>query len=115
MTTGLTACSTTPNPVAAGTDTVSYGNLTVGEKFGARIGQSAAEAEGILLAKGYGYEGAVACPTSTQAYLGCSPSEQYLAFQPVQNDQQGHIYLRIDNGRVAQIGWQIHHIAALDG
>jgi hypothetical protein len=112
---GLTACATTPAPVAAGTDTVQFGNLTTGEKFGAKVGQSTAEAQRVLIAQGYGYEGVVACAPTTQTLLGCQKSEQYLAFQPVQNGVKGHIYLKIENDRVAQIGWQIALVSYLDG
>jgi len=111
----LVACATTPSPVAAGTDTAQYGNLTQGEKFGAKIGQSSTEAQHTLRAQGYGFEGMVACGASTQVLLGCQQSEQYLAFQPIQNGQKGHVYLRIENDHVAQIGWQIHTVATLDG
>lgn len=112
---GLAACATAADTVALGTNTDSRGNVTLGEKFGARVGQSTTEAENALLAQGYGFEGVEACDATTQALLACQQSDHYLAFQPVQNGKRGHIYLRIENGRVAQIGWQINTVAYLDG
>lgn len=112
---GLSACAATPNPVVAGTDTAQFGNLTAGGKFGAKVGQSATEAQRVLMAEGYGFEGVVPCSDSTQTLLGCQKSEHYLAFQPVQNGLKGHIYLKIENDRVAQIGWRINVVSYLDG
>ena len=102
-------------PLATGTDTLQYGNVLSGEKFGAHIGQASFEAERIMVAQGYGYEGVVACNAQTAPLLGCQQNQLYLAFQPVQNGHRGHIYLRIENDRVAQIGWALHAVATLDG
>ena len=108
LATGLAACSST-----AGTDMALSGTLTSGEKFGAAIGQPITAAERILMSEGYGFEGVVACAST--ALPGCQQNDRYLVFQPVALDVKGHIYLKIENDRVAQISWQIHHVAYLDG
>lgn len=111
LATGLSACSTTP--IASGTDTAQQGNLTAGAKFGAAIGQPINEAQHVLIAQGYGYEGVVMC--SDVALPVCRQADRYLAFQPVAPGLKGHIYLKIENDRIAQIAWRINHVAYLDG
>lgn len=93
--------------------TAQSGTATSGEKFGAAVGQPAAVAQQRLLAEGYGYEGVVTCASAPLP--GCQQSDRYLAFQPVELGLKGHIYLKIENDRVALIAWQIHHVAYLDG
>lgn len=111
---GLAACSTTPNPVPAGTDTAWYGNLGQGGKFGTAVGLLAANAPEALWAQGYGYEGMVACSSETRDLLGCHPNEQYLSFQPVEIGRKGHVYLKVENDRVSQIAWAFTVVPYLD-
>lgn len=111
---GLAACASTPSPVATGTDTAWYGNLSSGGKFGTTIGQSAATAEGTLWANGYGFEGATGCAADTHSLLACQSGAQYLVFQPVEIGRKGHVYLKIEQDRVAQIGWSFTPVAYLD-
>lgn len=112
---GLTACTTTPNPIAAGTDTDWRGNLASGEKFGMAVGHSATEAQDMLWAAGFGYEGAIACTSDTRALLGCRDGDAFLKFQPVALDRKGSVYLKIDGGRITAIGWDLKIVPALEG
>ncbi|MDR3526967.1 MAG: hypothetical protein P4L57_06770 [Rhizomicrobium sp.] len=105
---GLAACSS-----AAGADVAQAGTLTSGQQFGATVGQPTSVARQVLIAEGYGYEGVVACAGTT--LRGCQQSDRFLAFQPVALGLKGHIYLKIENERVAEIAWQIYHVAYLDG
>jgi hypothetical protein len=108
----VTACTATPNPASAGTDTAWHGNLTKGGKFGAAIGQPVFNAQQEMLAAGYGFEGEFAC--SSDILHSCLAEARYLKFQPVQLGQRGHIYLRIENGVISQIIWELTPVAYLD-
>lgn len=113
MAAGLSAFSSAPIP--AGTNTALYGNLTDGGKFGVTVGQSTANLQQVLWEQGYGYEGAVPCSSTTQRLFGCASSEQYLEFQPVNLDRKGHLFLKVKDNRVSQIGWELNVVASLDG
>lgn len=88
------------------------GNLTSGSQFGMAIGGAAAAAPDVLWAEGYGFEGAVSC---TDAGLDCQAGDQVLSFQPVALGKHGHVYLKVANGRVAEISWALSAVAYSDG
>jgi hypothetical protein len=110
---GLAACASAPVP--PGSDTAWHGNLPSGEKFGVEVGQTAANVEETLWAAGYGYEGVAACPAESRALFGCAAGEEYLQFQPVAMDRKGHVYLKIEGGRVSRIVWALTPVAFSDG
>lgn len=112
---GAGLCAFSSAPIPAGTNTDLSGNLTDGGKFGVTVGQSASDVQQALWAQGYGYEGVVACSSTTQRLFGCGASEQYLEFQPVNLDRKGHVFLRVKDNRVSQIGWELAVVASLDG
>jgi hypothetical protein len=101
--------------IPAGTDTASHGNLLAGGKFGMAIGQPASAVEQILWAQGYGYQGMAECTSTISQLFGCRAGERYLEFQPLQLDRKGHVYLKIEGDRVAQIGWELTAVAYSDG
>jgi hypothetical protein len=113
MAAGLSAFSSAPIP--AGTNNTSHGNLVQGEKFGVKVGQPASTVQQVLWEQGYGYEGLVTCSSTTQQLFGCEPSEQYLEFQPASLDRKGHVFLKVKDNRVSQIGWELDVVASLDG
>lgn len=111
----LAACANLPGPVAAGTDMATTGNLTAGEKFGMTVGASAANASDVMWAEGYGFEGTATCSGETRALFGCTAGDRYLTFQPLAMDRHGHVYLKVEHGRVSAIGWDLAAVAFSDG
>ncbi|GAA0565425.1 hypothetical protein [Rhizomicrobium electricum] len=112
---GLAACSTTPNPIPAGTETTAYGHLVSGAKFGAEVGRQAADAPTALWDAGYGYQGMVACASDTQALFACRNGDTFMRFQPVALDRKGVVYLKLDGGRISEIGWDLRNVPAEEG
>ncbi len=113
MAAGLSAFTSASIP--AGTDTAWTGNLTQGGKFGVAVGQSASDAQQALWTAGYGYEGMVACSPATQMLFGCASDERYLEFQPLDLSRKGHVFLKVKDNQISQIGWEISAVAFLDG
>jgi hypothetical protein len=112
---GLAACATTPNPIPAGTETAGYGHLVSGGKFGAEIGRLAADAPTALWNAGYGYQGVAACSGETQSLFACHNGEIFMRFQPVALDRKGVVYLKLDGGRISEIGWDLRNVPAEEG
>jgi hypothetical protein len=111
----LAACATTPNPITPGTNTDAYGHLISGEKFGAAIGRPATNVQAALWDGGYGYQGIEACTAETAALFACREGDTFLRFQPAALDRKGAVYLKIEAGRVAAIGWDLKYVPALEG
>ncbi len=111
---GVAACANTPSPAPTGTDTAWHGNLTTGGKFGAAIGQTTPDARQEMFAAGYGFEGQFACSSEKRILPACPSGALCLKFQPVQLGENGHIYLRIENGVVSPIVWELTPVAYLD-
>jgi hypothetical protein len=115
MAAGLAACSTTPHPIPTGTETASYGDLVSGSKFGIEIGHPAADAQAALWDAGYGYQGEVGCTSAVRTLFACRDGDTFMRFQPVALDRNGVVYLKLDSGRVAEIGWDINIVPTQDG
>lgn len=112
---GAGLCAFSSAQIPAGTNTAWSGNLTEGGKFGVTVGQPASNVQQALWEQGYGYEGVVTCSSTTQQLFGCVPNDQYLEFQPVNLDRKGHVFLKVKDNRVSQIGWELNAVASLDG
>jgi hypothetical protein len=115
MAAGLAACSSPPHPIPAGTETVRYGRLVSGGKFGVEVGRPAADAPQALWDAGYGYQGEVACTGATQALFACRDGDTFMRFQPVALDRKGAVYLKLEKGRVSEIGWDLKNVPAQEG
>lgn len=109
---GVAACTTAIPP---DTETAGYGHLVSGAKFGAVIGGDSTEATAALTAQGFAYQGAAPCSNDTRALFSCREGETFLSFQPLALDRRGHVYLKIENGKIAAIGWRLANVPALEG
>ena len=112
----LASCSGTPIPIPDGADTVYYGNLVRGEKFGVAIGQSEAKARETLSAGGDVLTGKFECSQSYMAtnLFSCTSGQQFLAFNHKQFGRIGMIVLRTTNGHISQIAWSFHLFPHVD-
>lgn len=108
-------CAFSSASIPAGTNTALSGNLNAGGKFGVTVGQTASNVQQVLWEQGYGFEGAVTCSATTQRLFSCEAGEQYLEFQPVNLDRKGHVFVKVKDNRVSQIGWELNVVAALEG
>lgn len=97
------------------TQTAASGTLPNGEQLGASVGAPVAGVEDAMWANGYGFEGPTTCAGEVRALVGCKTGDSVLRFQPVALGKKGHVYLRVDNGHIAQIGWDLKTVAFSDG
>ncbi len=112
----LASCSAQPTPIPVGTDTLYFGRIVHGEKFGVAIGQSEAEAKKVLSTRENYFSGEFECKESdvTIAFLGCKSGQHFLTFHHQQLGKTGMIILQTTNGRISQIAWSFHLLANID-
>lgn len=108
------AASATAQTIS-GTEAAGQGTLISGSKFGMEIGGAAADARATLWDAGYGYQGMAACTDATRALFACRAGDTFLRFQPVALDRKGAVYLKLEDGRVAAIGWDLTNVPAEEG
>lgn len=89
------------------------GAVTSGKEFGVNVGGFAANAQDAMWSDGYGFEGVVPC-AEARAALDCQPGEQLLSFQPLALGKKGHVYLKVESGRVSAIAWALTPVAYSD-
>ncbi len=110
----LAACATAQT-ITAGPEAANHGTLISGSKFGMDIGGAAANAPAVLWDAGYGYQGVATCTEATRALFACHAGDTFMRFQPVALDRKGAVYLKLEDGHVAAIGWDLKNVPAEEG
>jgi hypothetical protein len=109
------AASATAQTISAGPEAAGQGTLISGSKFGMDIGGAAADAQAALWDAGYGYQGVAACTDATRALFACHAGDTFLRFQPVALDRKGAVYLKLEDGHISAIGWDLKNVPAQEG
>jgi hypothetical protein len=108
------ACSPTPRPVSVGVDTYFYGNVDHGEKFGVSVGMPDLEAQKILTARKFRFDGKFACDFALRSVFGCKPGQSYNSFIVNELLKNGGVYLESRRSRVIAIGWSFNLLPYMD-
>ena len=109
----VSGCSPTPNPIPVGTDTIFYGNIRNGEKFGIHVGEGRAAAMSVLDKHGLRYDGQFGCNYTVQALFACK-SGIHASFRVDEIARHGEVYIEIKNDKVLSIGWELSMLPYID-
>jgi hypothetical protein len=109
------AASATAQTILAGPEAAGQGTLISGSTFGMDIGGAAANAPAVLWDAGYGYQGEIACTDATRALFACHAGDTFMRFQPVALDRKGAVYLKLEDGHITAIGWDLTNVPAEEG
>ncbi len=111
----VAACSRTPNPIPVGTDTVYYGNIASGEKFGVKIGDSRTAARVALEAKnGFAYYAEDNCGYKVRTLTACASDFRADLYDVDRFLQRGLVVLAYDEERIIGIVWDFQALPASD-
>lgn len=105
-----TACSRTPNPISVGVDTMYYGYITSGHKFGVTIGDTRKSARHVLESRGYHFGGEGSCDSRMQQLIHCTSDYRDDIYRVSEFMKDGFIFLQVQNETIVAIVWKFEAI-----
>lgn len=109
-----TACSKTPYPIPPGTDTVYYGHIVSGRRFGVSIGDPRAKAREALESHPFVYLREDGCIYRVRILVDCIENYQADLYDIDQFLRRGLLILELKNDKVVAIVWDFQALPATD-
>ena len=112
----VSACAETPRPIKKGENSLYYGNITTGQKFGIRIGQSRQSAKEILIEKKIEYYGEQKCEDLTHRKIDCIRGDTFDVYRKYGTFllvSGGLIYVFYEDDKVTGIAWAFSYMIDL--
>lgn len=108
--TPVTACSRTPDPIPVGVDTMYYGYITSGEKFGVAIGDARKAAQHTLESRGYHFGGEGSCDSRMKQLINCASDYRDDIYRVSEFMKDGFIFLQFKSDQIVAIIWKFEAI-----